>query len=92
MDSDLLVMPDYKNALSTYPVTEFFRASAGQALNRAVKRGRLLKEGRFYKINPNFDDSVLSKVGLKLPDASDPKLTIAVVMTMTFSRRSLRVL
>ncbi|KAI1297027.1 hypothetical protein EDD11_007263, partial [Mortierella claussenii] len=37
-----------------YPVPETFRASCGQAISKAAKKGRLLKEGAMYKLKPGF--------------------------------------
>ncbi len=38
----------------TYPLTKKFRPSAHQALQKAFKRGRLLKTGSMYRINKNW--------------------------------------
>lgn len=40
---------------SNYPCNPKFRASASQALQKALKKGRLLKTGSLYKINPDFN-------------------------------------
>src|SRR5271167_4907682 len=40
---------------SNYPCNPKFRASASQALQKALKKGRLLKTGSLYKINPEFN-------------------------------------
>ncbi|KAF8936900.1 hypothetical protein BGZ58_003543 [Dissophora ornata] len=37
-----------------YPVPETFRASCGQAISKAAKKGRLLKEGAMYKLKPGY--------------------------------------
>lgn len=41
----------------TYPLMKNFRPSASQALQKAFKRGRLLKMGSLYRINPDWDGS-----------------------------------
>ncbi|KAF9394884.1 hypothetical protein BGX21_010188 [Mortierella sp. AD011] len=38
-----------------YPVPETFRASCGQAISKAAKKGRLLKEGAMYKLKPGYN-------------------------------------
>ncbi|KAF9542819.1 hypothetical protein EC957_001539 [Mortierella hygrophila] len=38
-----------------YPVPETFRASCGQAISKAAKKGRLLKEGALYKLKPGYN-------------------------------------
>ncbi|KAF9186426.1 hypothetical protein BGZ51_002010, partial [Haplosporangium sp. Z 767] len=38
-----------------YPVPESFRASCGQAISKAAKKGRLLKEGALYKLKPGYN-------------------------------------
>lgn len=38
----------------TYPLTRKFRPSAHQALQKAFKRGRLLKTGGLYRLNPSW--------------------------------------
>jgi hypothetical protein len=40
---------------SNYPCNPKFRASASQALQKALKKGRLVKTGSLYKINPDFN-------------------------------------
>jgi hypothetical protein len=40
---------------SNYPCNPKFRASASQALQKALKKGRLIKSGSLYKINPDFN-------------------------------------
>ncbi|KAG0292247.1 hypothetical protein BGZ98_002656 [Dissophora globulifera] len=37
-----------------YPVPETFRASCGQAISKAAKKGRLLKDGAMYKLKPGY--------------------------------------
>ncbi|KAG0205708.1 hypothetical protein BGX28_002726 [Mortierella sp. GBA30] len=37
-----------------YPVPDTFRASCGQAISKAAKKGRLLKEGSLYKLKPGY--------------------------------------
>ena len=39
---------------SAYPLHKNFRASASQALQKAVKKGRVFRIGTVYKINPNY--------------------------------------
>jgi hypothetical protein len=36
-------------------VPETFRASCGQAISKAAKKGRLLKEGALYKLKPGYN-------------------------------------
>ncbi|KAF9434110.1 hypothetical protein BGZ76_008539 [Entomortierella beljakovae] len=38
-----------------FPVPETFRASCGQAISKAAKKGRLLKEGAMYKLKPGYN-------------------------------------
>ncbi|GAC95963.1 hypothetical protein PHSY_003541 [Pseudozyma hubeiensis SY62] len=40
----------------TYPLMKKFRPSAHQALQKAFKRGRLLKTGSLYRINPSWSE------------------------------------
>jgi linker histone H1 and H5 family len=40
---------------NNYPCNPKFRASASQALQKALKKGRLLKTGSLYKVNPDFN-------------------------------------
>jgi len=40
---------------SNYPVPESFRASCGQAISKAAKKGRLLKDGSMYKLKPGYN-------------------------------------
>ncbi|KAF9561036.1 hypothetical protein EC968_005920 [Mortierella alpina] len=37
-----------------YPVPDTFRASCGQAISKAAKKGRLLREGSLYKLKPGY--------------------------------------
>ncbi|KAF9899678.1 hypothetical protein BX616_002896, partial [Lobosporangium transversale] len=37
-----------------FPVPETFRASCGQAISKAAKKGRLLKDGALYKLKPGY--------------------------------------
>ncbi|KAG0324738.1 hypothetical protein BG004_003374, partial [Podila humilis] len=37
-----------------YPVPDTFRASCGQAISKAAKKGRLLKDGALYKLKPGY--------------------------------------
>ncbi|KAF9106123.1 hypothetical protein BGX29_010472, partial [Mortierella sp. GBA35] len=38
-----------------YPVPETFRASCGQAISKAAKKGRLLKVGALYQLKPGYN-------------------------------------
>ncbi|KAG0084287.1 hypothetical protein BGZ92_010007 [Podila epicladia] len=38
-----------------YPVPDTFRASCGQAISKAAKKGRLLKDGALYKLKPGYN-------------------------------------
>ncbi|KAF9349820.1 hypothetical protein BGX34_001593 [Mortierella sp. NVP85] len=40
---------------ANYPVPESFRASCGQAISKAAKKGRLLKDGSMYKLKPGYN-------------------------------------
>ncbi|KAL9935695.1 hypothetical protein V8E36_005272 [Tilletia maclaganii] len=40
-----------------YPLMKNFRPSASQALQKSLKRGRFLKIGSLYRLNPDFDES-----------------------------------
>ena len=39
---------------SNYKLHKNFRASASQALQKIVKKGRLIRNGSTYKINPDY--------------------------------------
>ncbi|CAD7060013.1 unnamed protein product, partial [Tilletia caries] len=41
-----------------YPLMKNFRPSASQALQKSLKRGRFLKIGSLYRLNPDFDESL----------------------------------
>ncbi|KAF9946832.1 hypothetical protein BGZ70_003004 [Mortierella alpina] len=49
-----------------YPVPDTFRASCGQAISKAAKKGRLLKEGSLYKLKPGYTYPRPKKVFLTL--------------------------
>ncbi|SPO24058.1 uncharacterized protein UTRI_03397_B [Ustilago trichophora] len=51
----------------TYPLTKKFRPSAHQALQKAFKRGRLLKTGSMYRINPSWSDPGESRKPTRRP-------------------------
>ncbi|KAJ1025936.1 hypothetical protein NDA16_002562 [Ustilago loliicola] len=51
----------------TYPLMKKFRPSAHQALQKAAKRGRLLKTGSKYRINPNWKDPGESRKPTRRP-------------------------
>lgn len=51
----------------TYPLTKKFRPSAHQALQKAFKRGRLLKTGSNYRINPSWSDPGESRKPTRRP-------------------------
>ncbi|KAF8933476.1 hypothetical protein BGZ52_007581 [Haplosporangium bisporale] len=38
-----------------YPVPDTFRASCGQAISKAAKKGRLAKDGALYKLKPGYN-------------------------------------
>ncbi|KAG0355760.1 hypothetical protein BG005_005281 [Podila minutissima] len=38
-----------------YPVPDTFRASCGQAISKAAKKGRLVKDGALYKLKPGYN-------------------------------------
>ncbi|KAF9981682.1 hypothetical protein BGZ65_003688 [Modicella reniformis] len=40
---------------ANFPVPESFRASCGQAISKAAKKGRLLKDGTMYKLKPGYN-------------------------------------
>ena len=45
---------NHSSLYSKYPLHKNFRASASQALQKAVKKGRVYRIGTVYKINPNY--------------------------------------
>lgn len=49
------VIYDWMN--SNYPLQSNFKASASQALQKTVKKGRLLKDGSLYRLNTEFTGS-----------------------------------
>jgi hypothetical protein len=49
-----------------WPLIPNFRPSASQALARALKRGRLRKEGTLYSLNPAWTS------GHTIPDSTQP--------------------
>ncbi|SNX86526.1 uncharacterized protein MEPE_05235 [Melanopsichium pennsylvanicum] len=51
----------------TYPLTKKFRPSAHQALQKAFKRGRLLKTGSMYRINSSWSDPGESRKPTRRP-------------------------
>ncbi|SJX64971.1 uncharacterized protein SRS1_15799 [Sporisorium reilianum f. sp. reilianum] len=51
----------------TYPLTKKFRPSAHQALQKAFKRGRLLKTGSLYRINQAWSDPGESRKPTRRP-------------------------
>ncbi len=51
----------------TYPLTKKFRPSAHQALQKAFKRGRLLKTGSMYRINPSWSSPGESRKPTRRP-------------------------
>uniref|UniRef100_V5F1Q3 Histone H1 n=2 Tax=Kalmanozyma brasiliensis (strain GHG001) TaxID=1365824 RepID=V5F1Q3_KALBG len=51
----------------TYPLMKKFRPSAHQALQKAFKRGRLLKTGSLYRINPSWSDPGESRKPTRRP-------------------------
>ncbi|SYW76720.1 uncharacterized protein UBRO2_01557 [Ustilago bromivora] len=52
---------------STYPLMKKFRPSAHQALQKAAKRGRLLKTGSRYRLNPNWKEPADSRKPTRRP-------------------------
>jgi hypothetical protein len=81
MDEQVSIVK-YRSGLltsSNYPLNPKFRASASQALQKAYKKGRFIKEGALYKVNMEFD--VTASVRLKInfnfltPTQVNPKAT-----------------
>ncbi|CAB4421543.1 unnamed protein product [Rhizophagus irregularis] len=56
---------------SSYPLHKNFRASASQALQKAVKKGRVFRIGTVYKINPNYRPAKNSSI-FKRPSSNEP--------------------
>lgn len=65
-----------------WPLIPNFRPSASQALAKALKRGRLLKQGSLYTLNPAWTG------GHTTPDSTQPSRHIAKRPASTFSPRS----
>ncbi|GBB90404.1 hypothetical protein RclHR1_17350006 [Rhizophagus clarus] len=57
---------------SSYPLHKNFRASASQALQKAVKKGRVFRIGTVYKINPNYRPAKRTRRFFKRPSSNDP--------------------
>jgi len=57
---------DFVADCRNYPCNPKFRASASQALQKALKKGRLLKTGSLYKINPEFNPATAVNLPFKL--------------------------
>uniref|UniRef100_U9UVV7 Histone H1 n=2 Tax=Rhizophagus irregularis TaxID=588596 RepID=U9UVV7_RHIID len=57
---------------SSYPLHKNFRASASQALQKAVKKGRVFRIGTVYKINPNYRPAKRTRRFFKRPSSNEP--------------------
>jgi hypothetical protein len=66
LDEFVLSLLKLKADCRNYPCNPKFRASASQALQKALKKGRLLKTGSLYKINPEFNPATAVHPPLEL--------------------------
>ncbi|CAG8444393.1 12679_t:CDS:2 [Funneliformis mosseae] len=57
---------------STYPLHKNFRASASQALQKAVKKGRVFRIGTVYKNNPSYRPTKRTRRYFKRPNSNEP--------------------
>ncbi|KZO97203.1 hypothetical protein CALVIDRAFT_597898 [Calocera viscosa TUFC12733] len=65
-----------------YPINSNFRPSAHQAIQKSHKRGRLEKTGNKYRLNPDWDGTILTKKPTRRPKpASDSAPALPVPST-----------
>ncbi|KAG8758204.1 hypothetical protein FRC14_000509 [Serendipita sp. 396] len=67
----------YDYMMERWPLIPNFRPSASQALQRALKRGRLIKNGALYSLNPNWSEKDADGAITPRPMTKYPASTLA---------------